>query len=231
MGLGHSPSIVTSGLLVCLDAANIKSYPGSGNYWWDVSNTKMGFDIYGSPSLTTLGGATTWRLASDGQYFQANGVSVSSIFNGSNLTLEAVIYPQTDITVGDRATIIQSSAGFGFYCSLNKSNRKLSNYWYSKSPEGYFESGAAISNNTWNHVVSVWNSADGKIYQYLNNVKTSDNTSGTSGNINSTQIIIGRESSSRQFSGGIALVRMYNIALSDSQITQNFNATRGRFGL
>ena len=37
MGLAHSPSIVTDGLVLCVDAANTKSYPGSGTTWTDIS--------------------------------------------------------------------------------------------------------------------------------------------------------------------------------------------------
>ena len=42
MGLGHSPRIVTDGLLVlCLDAANKKSYGGSGATWTELSGRGM----------------------------------------------------------------------------------------------------------------------------------------------------------------------------------------------
>ena len=37
MGLHHSPRIVTDGLILCLDAADKNSYPGSGNTWYDLS--------------------------------------------------------------------------------------------------------------------------------------------------------------------------------------------------
>jgi hypothetical protein len=37
MALSHSPSIVTDGLVLCLDAGNPKSYPGSGTTWTDLS--------------------------------------------------------------------------------------------------------------------------------------------------------------------------------------------------
>ena len=37
MGLAHSPRLVTDGLVLCVDAANTKSYPGSGTTWTDLS--------------------------------------------------------------------------------------------------------------------------------------------------------------------------------------------------
>jgi hypothetical protein len=44
-------------------------------------------------------------------------------------------------------------------------------------------------------------------------------------------LIIGREGSSRQFSGGIAIIRIYNRALNNYEVYENFQAQRGRFGI
>jgi len=57
MGLSHSPSIATNGLVLYLDAANEKSYPGSGTTWNDLSgrenhHTLTGSPIYGSGRFT-----------------------------------------------------------------------------------------------------------------------------------------------------------------------------------
>ena len=48
MSLQHSPRIVTDGLVLCLDAANRQSYPGSGNVWRDLSGGGNDFTIDGS---------------------------------------------------------------------------------------------------------------------------------------------------------------------------------------
>jgi hypothetical protein len=45
MGLGHNPKIATDGLVLCLDAANQKSYPGSGTVWGDLSGNGNDGDI------------------------------------------------------------------------------------------------------------------------------------------------------------------------------------------
>jgi hypothetical protein len=49
MGLGHSPSIVRDGLVFYLDAANSKSYPGSGTTWFDLSGQSNNFS-WSSPA-------------------------------------------------------------------------------------------------------------------------------------------------------------------------------------
>ena len=68
MGLSHSPNIVTDGLVLCLDAANRRSYPGSGNSWLDLS---------GNGNNGTFGSGTAAPTFSSG-----NGGSL--VFDGSN---------------------------------------------------------------------------------------------------------------------------------------------------
>ena len=63
MGLGHSPSVVTSGLVLALDAGNTKSYPGSGATWTDLS---------GNGNTGTLQNSPTYSSANSG-YFTLNG--------------------------------------------------------------------------------------------------------------------------------------------------------------
>ena len=48
MTIKHSPRIVTDGLVVHYDAANTKSYPGSGTAWKDLSGKGNNGTIYGA---------------------------------------------------------------------------------------------------------------------------------------------------------------------------------------
>jgi hypothetical protein len=52
MALSHSPSIITNGLVLCLDAANPKSYPGSGTTWNDLSGNGNNGTLRNSPSYS-----------------------------------------------------------------------------------------------------------------------------------------------------------------------------------
>ena len=53
MGLAHSPSIVTDGLVLCVDAANTKSYPGSGTTWTDVSGKGYDGTLTNGPTFSS----------------------------------------------------------------------------------------------------------------------------------------------------------------------------------
>ena len=53
MSLSHSPSIVLNSLVLALDAANIKSYPGSGTTWDDLSFYNNDGTLAGGPNYTS----------------------------------------------------------------------------------------------------------------------------------------------------------------------------------
>jgi hypothetical protein len=235
MATRYSPAIVTSGLVLCLDAANRKSYSGTGTTWSDLSGN--GNDVYASTtiSLAQFGTAVAFNFDAVGKYFTRGPSYGSSNFTNSpatDATLEAWIYPATsELSAGDRGTIILNVGTSGLYMSWNKSNQKLSNYWYSHPTEGYHENADTSNRLTWNHWCSVWNNTDGKLYQYTNGVKSASDGSSVGNSPGGTSLNIGQESSDRQFSGGIAIIRMYNIPLSSAQVLQNYNATKSRFGL
>lgn len=228
MATRYSPAIVTSGLVLCLDAANRKSYPGSGTTWVDLSGNGNNVVASTTISLATFGNSIAFNLDTVGKFF--NGTCINNI--ATNTTLEAWIYPAAaELSAGDRGTVILLTGTNGLYMSWNKSNQKMSNYWYGHPTEGYHENAAASNRSVWNHWCSVWNNTDAKLYQYTNGTKASTDASTVGNAAAGTNLIIGRESDDRQFAGGIAIIRIYNIPLTSTQVLQNYNATKSRFGL
>jgi hypothetical protein len=229
MSTSYSPKIVTSGLSVNFDAANKNSYPGSGNYWYNLGSNGgyLQAGLY-TPAYTTLGGVTCLNFNQEGAGFSGSGFFAASFPpDQTNLSIETWLYPSSTVGSGDRGCICRAAlSGNAWYHSFYKTNYKLSNYWYGKSPEGYFETGAALNLDAWNHVVAVFDASN--IYQYTNLVKTSTACAGTAG-LKQTGLQIGYEST-RQFYGGITILRIYGIALTTDQIIQNYNATHTRFG-
>jgi len=91
LALSHSPSIITNGLVLCLDAANSKSYPGSGTTWTDLSGNGNngtlvnGISRYSFSNSTTLtsctydiGWATTRNKST--AYYQGN-IYTTKLYN------------------------------------------------------------------------------------------------------------------------------------------------------
>ena len=95
MGVNYNPAIVTNGLVLALDAANPKSYSGSGITWTDVSGNRIDANKTGAESPTY----PTWNSTG---YFSFNGGVQSMYFNGvgpisNNFTISAWVN-STDIT-------------------------------------------------------------------------------------------------------------------------------------
>jgi hypothetical protein len=228
MATRYSPAIVTSGLVLCLDAANRKSYSGTGTTWTDLSGNGNNMAASTTISLATFGNSIAFNFDAVGKFF--NGTCINNI--ATNVTLEAWIYPAaSELSVGDRGTVMLLTGTNGLYMSWNKSNQKMSNYWYGHPTEGYHENASASNRSVWNHWCSVWNNTDAKLYQYTNGTKASTDASTVGNAAAGTNLIIGRESDDRQFAGGIAIIRIYNIPLTSTQVLQNYNATKSRFGL
>jgi len=159
---------------------------------------------------------------------------VGTIINNqptTDATIESWIFPKTEIDLGDSmGTIIVIKGESAIYQSLSKSNPpQLANYWYSHTPEGYFINGLSVRDQ-WHHWCSVWNYSDQKLYQYIDGVMVG-NISTYGDAATGSSYVIGYEMVGRQFSGGIANIKVYNVALSNSQVLQNFNSTKSRFGL
>jgi hypothetical protein len=76
MATNYNPGIVTSGLVLCLDAGNTKSYPGSGTTWTDLSGNGNTGTLVNSPSYSSSG------------YFS---------FDGTNKSV-SIVKPQPNIT-------------------------------------------------------------------------------------------------------------------------------------
>ena len=219
-------SIATSGLICHLDANNINSYPASGTTWYDLSTYGNNVTIYGGAAYTTVGGCPSFNLTADGHYMQ--GTSMTG-FPTTALTMEIWAYPAaSELTSGDRGALILCNGGSAAYMSITKDTLKQSNYWYAHTPEGYHEQTSAVSRGAWHHFCCVWDNTN--VHQWTDgNYGKVFSVSGTSTS-NSTWTM-GREGSSRQFSGAIAVVRMYNRALSNAEVINNFYSQKTRFGL
>jgi hypothetical protein len=222
-------AIVDEGLVTYYDAANYYSYPGSGTVWYNMVGSGGDLTLFGNLTTAIVGGRTAMNLDVNGKH--AFSAGIPSAFGTKSATFEAWLYPATsELTSGDRGTIILITGGAAQYMSWEKSSGLLSSYWYNHSPEGYHETTGTTSRGAWHHWCAAWDYNSGRIFQYKDGL-TSGNAA-TQGDAAPGQVLtIGRESESRQFSGGIAVIRIYNRALSGDEVFQNFTAEKSRFGI
>lgn len=230
--LTHSPSIATDGLVLCLDAANRQSYPGSGTVWTDLITSNSGTLTNGPTFSSANGGSIVFDGSNDLVSFQ----NVSSINNSlnivNNITIDCWIQIPYFTSVGGILTYGTGSgeqyALFNAY-PVNNSITFATNWpntWY-------FASSQQILVNTPYHIMVTFNSGFWIIY--INGVLSTSGTFpiSTLPSVSNAYLTLGVNHPGGQeyFAGNIFSAKIYNRALTPAEIQQNYNATKGRYNL
>jgi hypothetical protein len=225
------PATVTSGLVLELDAGNIKSYPTTGTTWFDKSGNGYNGTLTNGPTFNTgSGGSIVFDGTND--YVQTTystdlltGYTLSAWFNPFSLSLNGPIIFKTDS--------VAISPNFGNITRLYINTSGVLDFFWTNSTQFYQASTTLPSANTWYNAVGIYSSANNSISLYLNGIlKSTTTTSGTTIVANQPYLIGRTDPTNNQYyKGNISLAQIYNRALSATEIQQNFNATRNRFGI
>lgn len=219
MSVQAGPNSVESGLVLCLDAGNLKSYSGSGTIWTDLNNNGKNGTLSQSPT------------------FSNNAITLSPTIltigntNNSMYCCEFWINLQSTITNSTAATQFftydNNSQG---YCSFGAATGFVTGEtltFISYNGSIYYRT--AIKDNIdagWNHIVFNWENTN---YQfYINNSKKTMYNG--DGDLYAHVPLINLNNFIVHF-GVISSVKVYNRALTPAEVQQNFNALRGRFGI
>ena len=223
-----APTIVQNGLVLHLDAGNTSSYPGTGTTWTDLSGNGNNLTAINSPTWNSSGYFSTGGTG----YFSGSGTASIPIGN-SNYTMMAWV--RQNSSWGSRRGII-SIGGFG---SPNVSNalRTADNtnvgnflHWWYDNDLSVANNNAGLSVGTWFMVTAQFDGTNRRVWANTTNVGS--NTPGSSHNVLTTAVMVGATPDGNSFfQGDVAHALIYNRALTTEEIQQNFNATRGRFGL
>jgi hypothetical protein len=217
-----SPGLVTEGLIFAMDAGNRASYSGSGSTWYDIQGTNNG-------AMTA--GVSWVRDTTDTMRFNGTSGSVSPTDSG--------LLPRSGLTV--HVWLKTSTAD---KWAIDKSNGGVSNGFCmigSGAGNGYFfvnntslNTTATISTGAWINLVGTWQPST-YMGLYRNGTLNASRNTTVPAAIN-TQIAnlqIGRRSNNNTdwWNGEIAQVLFYNRPLTATEVSQNFEATRRRFGV
>lgn len=204
------------GIWASYDFANPESFKNDGKLY-DISGNNH--HMYGgSHGVEDVNGVKAYYFRSV-ERFRVSGPHVGYL-NTGNCTLESMIYADAnELTTGDRGTIMQGH----IYMSWNKSNRRLSSYWYSTNNRGYHEPSMQMNREQWYHLTTVWDASTNTLKQYIDGVLQNTVTTAVSGNNGYiSDLKLGMEGSSRQFSGAIAFANVYKKALTDAEVLRNY---------
>ena len=237
------PAIVTNGLVLNLDAGFTPSYPTTATTWYDVSSGGNNGTLTNGP---TFNSANNGSIVFDGvdDYAVTTQDQTPNLNITSFITLEtwlkstAVANSQHGDGVNSKG--LSSDGNTGVYETLIVSSGEINYPFFrlrivSNTPT-YFPTNISLSLNQIYHFVSTYDGSTMRIF--INGVEAGTGLS-TSGNIetNTQPLCIGVRLVHRNFggdsffSGNIFTNRIYNRALSKLEITQTYNAQKGRFGL
>jgi prepilin-type N-terminal cleavage/methylation domain-containing protein len=228
IGINHlKENIVTDGLVLHLDAGNLASYPGTGNTWFDLSgNNNNGALVNGIGYDSTNGGSLSFDGVDD-EIFVDNNANIN--FNGNQqYTALAWVYPLLGGTTWHG--IISKGNSQQYALTINSPNAYLH---YETNQGGVSPLNSSVSSvliNSWEFVTIRFDGTNKTIWKNGNLLVTQNATSLNSTS-NTEQLRIGEGNTGEQFRGNISQVKIYNRSLTPEEIQQNYNTTKGRFGL
>jgi hypothetical protein len=222
----YGPKIVRSGLVLHLDAADRKSYPGSGTTWYDLSGNSRHGTLTNGPTFNS----------GNGGYISFDGV---------------------DDYISSPSLSLPTNSGFTMCLFLKQINNQPSGDWNFFAVGNNFEMGTYGQTNTSfmfkdnsiaiypneifsDNIVNSWSYIAFGVYattrypfiHTYNSAGYAISTlakSYTNGNIDFNNLF--GVSSNSKYRANAGIVQVYNRALTDAEVRQNFNATRGRFGI
>lgn len=212
MGIDYGPKIVTNGLVLYLDAGNNKSYPGTGTVWTDLTGNNNNGTLVNAPTFSSVNGGV---IVLDG----ANDyIDVPINLTNTNYTIMgAARY----VTIGGRTF-------------SGKNNNWLMGHWNITTQnyyaEGWVSSVGGASDTNWRIYAATGNYSGDSWGMYVNGqLNAGPNNVGING---PNGFAIGSYAGISEFSNShIGNLLVYNRGLTSAEILQNYNATKGRFGL
>lgn len=228
MAYRNGPKIVTDGLVLCLDAASTKSYPGSGSTWYDLSGNNIHSTLINGPSFhldysgyIKFDGSNDWcRIPFNSAFNVGSNPYTVIVWNRKDNTNNSYSGLITADSSGDNtwkifkdlnASYFRCRSGSSFYNFPNYTVNKWHFYCYTKSGSNlvtYFDGNLVASYSNAANPASFSNDLALGSYR-LNDA------------INGNWFM--------PFSFGP--IMFYNRAISSQEVQQNYKATKGRFGL
>ena len=220
MSLNHSPSIVTDGLVLCLDAANQRSYPKSGTTWSDLAGASNGTLTNGPTFDSGNGGSIVFDRTNDVVNLgtspqdlvgQSSAATISSWFNVNNT---------------NQCMVIGNGTYARFYIETYNRSGSLVVHWGFGGSQNSSTSQAFISTNAWYYYTATYDQS--VVKAYLNGLNT--DSDGIGSKTYGGALYVGSWGGNGfLFGGKIASVSIYNRALSADEVRRNYEATVGRY--
>jgi len=255
MAYRNGPKILTDGLVLCLDAAISKSYPGSGTTWYDLS----GNEHHGTIVNATFDNSNNGTIYFDGTDDYVNfGNILNNVLSG-NTQFTISVSAKVDQISNVSHHLLSKSGDSNFsenqrqFIFLHRTSGKLEFIYYGAANASIYRviraNNVTISSGNWyNFVVTYDGSQSGnngldRVSLYQNAELLTSSVVGSAGSLTtipSTTARLGlgaqigenvNNTPTSESTGLFSNCIIYNRVLSSNEVRQNFNATRGRFGV
>lgn len=225
MSLGHGTSILIAGLDLYLDVINLRSYPGSGTSWNDLSYNRIDHTLSAGAVLTTQDGVPCFDCSATGRVVTRTSIDYTM---PSSYTMVSWARCLSDSQVSTWRTLWRHSNATNNHPFLVQKSTRLADMWISGAFRsfGYDTLGLESKWTMWSIT-----STGGSSSLFVNYTMVGNTIAySVAGAVHTWLGNLG-ESSNNQPWGYVATGMIYNRVLSNNEIAQLFNATRGRFGI
>lgn len=225
--MDYGPRITTNGLVMCLDAGDRNSYSGSGTSWADLSGNGSNGTLTNGP---TFDSTSNGNIVFDGLDDYINCTTLNTALFSTEASLVCWLKCNSS-----SPTDVQSGI-FGF------ENTSFRSHYVWTDGFAYFGVFRAARvgpitlssvNRTTPHMLAITTKGGGLWKLYQNTTLVTSTTAEASVSIASGNRYIGLKTvlDGYRFKGSMYSFSLYNRELSISELTQNYNALKGRFGV
>ena len=218
MSVFGGPDIITDGLVLHLDAGNSKSYPGSGSTWYDLSGNNRNFTLVGN-------------LTHGGFYFDGFGANTEYV-TGSSYSHRTNDFTYSFWMMWDAAADYDTLVENGQWGDslLFRFQNSTGIYVYCESG-GYGSLDFVPTVLKWHNIV--FKREGNYIYLRVDDIYRDYVSFNVDHNLSQTvmNLMKSTHSTSNNTNGKLSTFQIYNRALSADEISQNYNALKGRYGL
>jgi len=250
MSVNYNTSIVTNGLITCLDAGNPKSYPGSGTTWYDLSGNNNHATIHNLTYTSTYKGSFNFSNDTSSYVTLSSNINYDSLAAVQNLTvmfgIQKLYYGLYGNNFGDSEILLGALTGYTYGWRIIEGSTGTPGTAFTgthhltfSSPDLFLSNYSSSNNLTITDSASTNRPVICGFSQARNNVSgmINNNFYSTSGFVAylGTGTSVGAISDTSEgvgaFGGLMTFFYIYNRALTNDELTQNYNAMRGRHGV
>jgi hypothetical protein len=238
--LSGGPNIVTDGLVLNLDAANPKSYVSGSTTWRDLSRGGNNGTLTNGPTFNSgNGGSIVFDGVND--YSIVNTPSFNPVGNSSfsiSCWIKLNALPLSNPRILSQG--VDSNNFFNLSTYGGNSPGSFDSFWFEVKKNGIlygntfdYSLGNKYTTNIWYNLVGTFNNNTNSALLYINNIPRIGTGINGGGPSPSGPLIIANAniSSPSSLNSNISNILIYNRVLNSTEVRQNYNSTKSRFGL